>query len=110
MTKIGAQTDRLRSDKLTQAFQVISVAGHQLERVVKENMPPGRIRCETDQQIHDGLQRSTSTVTGIVKGIVRMSNGDTSNVDSLKTVLTAVEQDNIDAARKARGADKNTHH
>ncbi|MEU6208119.1 hypothetical protein ABZ814_31610 [Micromonospora musae] len=98
MTSVGADTDLLRSGKLAPAQREMTAVNKNFASVVELNNPPGGVRAEVDKQIQDGLKTQIELVTSIIDGLVRLSRGDGSKVDSLRSLLSRVEETNIDLA------------
>ncbi|MEU4677724.1 hypothetical protein [Micromonospora sp. NPDC023737] len=98
MASVGANTDLLRSGKLEPAHREMLAVNKNFASVVELNNPPGGVRAEVDKQIHDGLKTQVELVTSIIDGLVRLSRGDGTKVDSLRSLLSRVEETNVDLA------------
>lgn len=98
MVNVGANTDLLRGGKLEPAHREMLAVNKTFASVVELNNPPGGVRAKVDKQIHDGLKTQVELVTSIMDGLVRLSRGDGTKVDSLRSLLTRVEETNVDLA------------
>ena len=94
MSLLGANTDLLRSERFSPAWQHMSWVTNNFAQATTRNLPPGTIRCQTDVRLQEGLQNGIDLVKAIMEGITMLAHGDTRNVDALRKILSQVEETN----------------
>ncbi|MGW0436561.1 hypothetical protein ACWDV4_28940 [Micromonospora sp. NPDC003197] len=98
MAELGADTDLLRGAKLEPAQREMLSVERKFASAVAQNNPPGKVRAEIDQQIHEGLDGQIELVRSIIEGIARIARGDSGDVDGLREILSRAEESNTDLA------------
>jgi len=98
VSDLGANTDLLNGEKLRPAHRKILEVIDRFNAVRGASMPLGPERGEFDKQINRLLTESGPLVAAIFTGLSQITEGDITNVRSLRDLFDALEATNTDLA------------
>lgn len=95
---LGADTNRINSDRLRAAEHQMTAALRRYEESVRVAFPLGEARGSVDAEIARGAAEAVEAVRPLLAGIADLCGGDVESVNDMKVFFERVEETNSGTA------------